>query len=107
MLIQVKSPMRIGLPPVLISFIILVFKPIAPIAIVIKNLPNLVKGFVSVGFILNRVLIIAANKKNKMNHGNILLNLTVVVVFFLERYNASINVIGIMARVRVSLTIVA
>ena len=86
---------------------ILVFSPIAPIAIVIKNLLISVKGFVAELLMLKTELIIAANKKNKINQGNIFDNLTVVVELFFERYMASASVIGIIARVRVSLTIVA
>lgn len=46
MLIQQQSPKIIGFPPVFINFTMLVFKPIAAIAIVIKNLPASVKGVV-------------------------------------------------------------
>ena len=41
--IQQHIPIKIGFPPVLISFIILVFKPIAAIAIIIKNFDNCLK----------------------------------------------------------------
>ena len=99
--------MIIGFPPVFINLTMLVFSPIAPIAIVIRNLPVSVNGFVVLLSRLNIVLIIEANKKNKTNHGNIFDNLTVVVDLLLERYKASTSVIGIIARVRVSLTIVA
>lgn len=70
-LIQQQSPRIIGFMPVLINLTILVFNPIAPIAIVIKNLPDSVNVFVTLVSILNTVLIIAANKKNKINQGNI------------------------------------
>ncbi|OOM74894.1 hypothetical protein CLPUN_36210 [Clostridium puniceum] len=75
-------------------------------AIVIKNLPASVRGLVTLASMLNTVLITAANKKNKVNHENIFDKLSVVDECFLERYKASTNVIGIIARVRVSLTIV-
>ena len=107
MLIQQQRPIRIGFPPVLINFTILVFSPIAPIAIVIKNLPASVRGFVALGLMLNNVLIIEANKKNKTNHGKTFDSLTLVAEVFLVRYKARANVIGIIARVLVSLTIVA
>ena len=35
---QQKNPITRGFPPVLINFTILVFNPIAPVAIIIKNL---------------------------------------------------------------------
>lgn len=104
---QQQNPMIIGFPPFFINLTILVFSPIAHIAIVIKNLPASVKGFVVLISRLNIVLIIVANRENKTNHGNIFDNLTVVVDLLLERYKASSSVIGIIARVRVSLTIVA
>lgn len=107
MLIQQERPIKIGFPPVLINFTRFVFKPIAPMAIVMKNLPDSDNGAVIFEFILNTVLIIAANKKNNINHGKIFEKLTLVLSFFLERYKASITVIGIIARVLVSLTIVA
>ena len=85
MLTQQHKPIIIGFPPVLINFTRFVFKPIAPIAIVIKNLPHSVIGFVILDGILNTVLITAVNKKNKTNHGNIFVILTDdVIAFFLE-----------------------
>ena len=107
MLIQQQSPTTIGFPLVFINFTILVFKPIAPIDIVMKNLPISDIDFVVEELRLKTVLITAANKKNKINHGNIFDKFTVVAAFFLERYKANIKVIGIIARVRVSLTMVA
>ena len=107
MLIQQHNPIIIGFPPVLINFTRLVLSPIAPIAIVIKNLPHSVNGFVTLDGILNTVLITAVNKKNNTNHGNIFVSLTDVLAFFLERYKASTRVIGIIANVLVSFTIVA
>jgi len=38
--VQQQKPIRIGFPPFLTSFIIFVFKPIAHIAIEIKNLAS-------------------------------------------------------------------
>ena len=42
--IQQAIPIRIGLPPVFTSFTILVFRPIAAIAITIKNLDSSFSG---------------------------------------------------------------
>ena len=41
---QQQKPMKIGLPPVLTNFTILVFMPIAAIAITIKNLDSVLSG---------------------------------------------------------------
>lgn len=43
MAIQQQNPIKIGLPPFLINLIISVFRPIALIAITIKNLLNFFK----------------------------------------------------------------
>lgn len=42
--VQQQAPRRIGFPPDLISFIILLLRPIAAIAMMIKNLLSSFKG---------------------------------------------------------------
>ena len=41
---QQQAPMKIGFPPVFISFTTLVFSPIAPIAMTMKNLLSVFRG---------------------------------------------------------------
>ena len=124
--IQQINPSRIGFPPDLINLIKLVLSPIAPIAIVMKNFPAVVKNadrFASAKTEDNTVFTAEstsprprnvfktdANKKNKTNQGNIFANCTLLPAVrssFFERQIASTRVIGIIASVRVSFTIVA
>ena len=72
--IQQHIPIKIGFPPVLISFIILVFKPIAAIAIIIKNFDNCLKKAnieMSTPAETVTVVIIDAKTKNNIKVGNV------------------------------------
>lgn len=111
--IQHAIPIRIGLPPVFTSFTILVFRPIAAIAITIKNLDSSFSGAnTSAGTpaAVAMVVITDAPMKNRMKNGN-----TCLIETFpapspfsrLVRISASTSVIGIIARVRVSFTVTA
>ena len=87
-----------------------VFIPIAAIAMIIKNLLNSFRGVVITGERLNTVVITAAKTKYKIKNGNIFLRLTFppsAFSSFLVLTKASTNVMGIIARVLVSFTIVA
>lgn len=111
--IQHTNPIRMGFPPVLTSFIIFVLKPMADIAITIKNLDTVLNGENTSGFIpaAEAIVVISdAPIKKRIKNGKTLLNLKPLVeVPFSERARrkASTSVIGIIASVRVSLTIVA
>ena len=70
---QQQNPMKIGLAPLLISLTILVFNPMAAIAMIIKNLLNSFNGAVTVPGRLNTVVMTDANTKNKIKNGNIFL----------------------------------
>ncbi len=106
---QQLNPNKIGLPPLFTNFTILVFNPIAPIAITIKNLLNSLIGAVVVFGKLKTVVIIDAKTKNKIKYGKIFFKFTLLLLFSLSRVrlNAKNKVIGIIARVLVSFTIVA
>lgn len=76
--IQQQKPMKIGFPPDFTNFIILVFRPIAAIAITIKNLDNVLKGVktaASTPFIVHTVVMMEASTKNSMKNGNIFFKL--------------------------------
>ena len=109
--IQQQSPIKIGFPPVFTSLMMLVFRPIAAIAMTIKNLLISFKGFVTA----------AGRWKNGGNHGSkqkkqhkegenlfqIDFCALCAMPFPAVRTNASTSVIGMIASVRVSLTIAA
>lgn len=101
--------MKIGLAPLLTNFTILVLRPIAAIAITIKNLLNSLIGAVTVPDRLKTVVITDARMKNKMKNGKIFLRLNVLSLFsaLRARLKAKTKVIGIIAKVLVSFTIVA
>ena len=68
-----------GLPPVLTSFTMLVFKPMAAIAITMKNLLMVFKGSkisAETPKFINTVVIIDANKNHKINIGKDFFKLT-------------------------------
>lgn len=111
--IQQQAPIISGFPPVFISLIMSVFKPIAAIAITIKNLLKVFNGLKTSGeipFAVATVVIIEARIKYRIKNGNICLR----DIFcsdcrdaFLVRINASTSVIGIIASVLVSFTVTA
>ena len=114
MLTQQQKPRIIGFPPVFISFTIFVLSPIAAIARTIKNLLNSLIGLkiaISAPADTAMVVITDARIKYKINIGKIDFKLTFVPLLsldaFLVRINAKTNVIGIIARVRVNLTVTA
>ena len=107
---QQHSPKKIGLPPLLIRLTRLVLSPIAAIAIVIRNLPKLTIGLLTAAGMPVTVLMTAASRKNRINQGKILERRKLPLDFsfsFRERYSARMKVMGMIASVRVSLTIVA
>lgn len=72
--IQQQKPINIGFPPVLISFMIFVFNPIADIASTIKNLLSVLIGENTLAFTPSEtaiVVMIDAATKYKINMGNI------------------------------------
>ena len=104
--------MSIGFLPLRTSLTILVFRPMAAIAIIMKNLLkslNGVKNSDGTPALTAMVVITEAATKNKMKKGKIFLKETFSEEFpsFFARRKARKRVIGIMARVRVSLTVTA
>ena len=72
------NPIKIGFPPVFISFIIFVLSPIALIAITIKNLLKVLIGekiLISAPIETATVVIIDAPTKYRIKNGNILFKL--------------------------------
>lgn len=70
---QQNNPINKGLPELFISFTILVLNPIAPIAIIIKNLDislNGLKNLMSIPNLTAIVVITLARIKNIINIGN-------------------------------------
>lgn len=110
---QQQAPMKSGLPPVLISFTISVLRPMAAIAMTIKNLLKSFKGEntdESTPAAVAIVVISDAAIKYNIKKGKIFFKLTFLfssLLFFLVVINAKTKVIGIMARVLVSLTVTA
>ena len=110
---QQQNPMKIGLPPVLTSFTILVFMPIAAIAITIKNLDSVLSGVntpAGTPTVVHTVVMMDASTKYRINIGNARLSekasppwLCSVLALWV-RHSASTSVIGMIASVRVSLT---
>ena len=111
--IQQQNPINIGLPPVLTSFTMFVLRPIADIAITIKNLLNVLKISKKLLSTLKNdvatVVTIEAAMNQSIKNGKIFFILTELPLFFsfLVLTKASTRVIGMMASVLVSLTIVA
>ena len=89
----------------------LVFRPIAAIAMTIKNLLISFKGFVTAAGRWKTVVTTEASKKNSTKKGKIFFRLTfapsALCLSRRVRTNASTSVIGMIASVRVSLTIAA
>ena len=69
---QQQKPIRIGFPPVRTSFTILVFRPIAAIAMIMKNLESSLKGEkteASTPRETDTVVITEASTKKRMKKG--------------------------------------
>ena len=113
--IQQAAPNKSGFPPVLISFMMSLFKPTAAIASTIKNLLRVFSGVKNPASTPNfsaTVVINEAAIKYNMKNGKIFLILTELPsppLFFAARVriNARTNVIGIIARVLVNFTVTA
>ena len=111
--IQQDAPSRIGLPPDLTILTTLLFKPIAAIAIMMKNLDNSFSGANTSALtprLLHIVVIIAAMIKYRINIGNARFRLKFPVdlpsfAADFARIKDRTSVIGMIARVRVSFTV--
>lgn len=109
--IQQEAPRRSGFPPDFINFITLLFRPMAAMAIMMKNLDSSFSGANTsalIPILIHAVVIIAAMMKYKINIGNALFMLKFPAFspftdadFAWIRDNTS--VIGMIASVRVSL----
>ena len=103
----------IGLPPVLISLIILEFSPMPAIASTIKNLLHSLIGMKKDEGKPKFVVMVVkteARRKNRIKNGKIFFRSNVLVCSFfalLVRKAANPRVIGIIASVRVSFTVTA
>ena len=110
---QQQKPIRIGFPPDFTSLMILVLRPIAAIAITIKNLLIVLKGENALSGTPNDVAIVVISEaamKKRIKNGKIFFMLIAappVLFSFLVRTKANTSVIGIIASVRVSFTTVA
>lgn len=106
---QQAKPIKIGLAPVFTRETISVFRPMAAIAIRIKNLLRSFSGLVTEAGKAKTVVMTEAKMKNKINIGKARLKLNVEVppFFFRACKIPRTRVIGIIARVRVSFTMVA
>lgn len=106
---QQINPMKIGFAPVFTREMISVLRPIAAIAMTIKNLLRSFNGLVMEAGRAKTVVMMDASTKNKMNIGKARLKLNVEVpsFFFRAWRMPRTRVIGIIARVLVSFTIVA
>ena len=71
--IQQHRPMKMGLPPVLTSLTTSVLKPMAAIAMTMKNLDKVLMGAVTAAGKANTVVMTLANTKNRMKNGKIFL----------------------------------
>ena len=71
--IQQHKPMKIGLPPVFTSLTMSVLKPIAAIAITMKNFDSVLMGAVTATGSANTVVMTLANTKNRIKNGKIFL----------------------------------
>lgn len=110
---QQQKPIRIGLPPDLMSLTMLVLRPIAAIAITIKNLLTVLNGEKKASETPNDVATVVmsdAAMKNRIKNGKIffiLMDAPPACFSLRVRTNARTSVIGIIASVRVSFTTVA
>ena len=92
----------------MINIWIFVFKPIAAIAAMIRNLPAQAKRLVMSNGTKDELLITAAKRKPRMNQGNTFAKSN-LFAFLLprEKIIASANVTGTIIRLRVNFTMVA
>ena len=108
---QQQKPSRMGLPPVRTRCTMLVFRPMAAMAMMMKNLLSSLSGAVTAAGSWNRVVTTDASTKNSTKNGKIFFRLTLpapaVFLSFRARTKASTSVMGMMARVRVSFTVTA
>ena len=109
---QQQNPSKIGLPPILISFTMFVFSPTALIARTIKNLLSVLNGVKKPDGkprCTQTVVMTDAKTKYRMKKGNtFFMGIAFPLCFaFLVCHRESTNVIGIIARVRVSFTVTA
>lgn len=108
---QQHAPRKIGLPPFLISFTMLLPRPMAAIAMMIKNLLSSFNGAKKDAGAPKRramVVITEARMNHNMNIGKDFfrlkpLELLPADLLLLARIRASTKVIGMMARVRSAL----
>ena len=113
--IQQEAPRRSGFPPDFINFITLLFRPIAAMAIMMKNLDSSFSGAnisALIPILIHAVVIIAAMMKYKINIGNarFMLKFPAFSPFTdadFARIKDNTSVIGMIASVRVSLTVTA
>ena len=112
--IQQHRPMKMGLPPVLTSLTTSVLKPIAAMAMTMKNLERVLMGAVTATGRANTVVMTLAKTKKRMKNGKIFLMSNVPVAapspvpVSAARFacrtcqKARNSVMGIIASVRVS-----
>ena len=107
---QQQNPVKIGFPPVLTSLTIFVLRPIAAIAMTIRNLLSSLSGSVTAAGSWNTVVTTEASTKNRTKNGKDFFRLKVEPSDFfsyLPRQMARTSVIGMIARVLVIFTIAA
>ena len=110
--IQQQAPIRMGLPPVLTSLTRSVFRPMAAMARMIMNLLRslkMLKALEGTPQAVQMVVMTLAAMNHRMKKGKIFFRLTFWPASFWPRVRrkASTRVMGMMARVRVSLTVTA
>lgn len=66
---QQQNPVKIGFPPVFTNFTIFVFRPMAAIAMTMRNLLNVFSGSVTVAGSENTVVTTEARTKNSTKNG--------------------------------------
>ena len=76
---QQHNPMKMGFPPVLTNLTISVLRPIAAIAMMMKNLLSSFKGLVIVAVRLKTVVTTDARTKKRMKKGKIFFKLTLLL----------------------------
>ena len=107
---QQQKPVKIGFPPVLTSCTMLVFIPTAAMAMMMRNLLRSFSGPVTLAGSWHTVVMTAASTKKSTKKGKIFFRLILAPSSCLAwrvRKSASASVMGMMASVRVSLTMVA
>ena len=86
MAIQQHRPMRIGLPPVRTSLTMLVLKPMAAMAMMMKNFESSLMGAVTADGRANTVVMTLASTKKMMKNGKIFLRSKVPAAWPLPSY---------------------